>query len=63
MILFKIAGTAWMVVWFLLILKITIEQVNAGAGLMPSLFALQMTWFLVGFLPVAIVNLAWHYIS
>lgn len=63
MILLKCFGIAWMLSWFFLLFKIIVRQVNNGADLFGSIFALIFVWFLIGFLPIAIIKFGWSYIG
>ena len=59
----KVISSAWMVGWFLLLLKITINHVNNGKDPIAAVFALAFAWALIGLAPVAIAKFAWRYIA
>ncbi|KAB8312956.1 hypothetical protein EH228_04575 [Erwinia endophytica] len=63
MIIAKIIGVGWMLVWFWTLLRSCINLTLEGKDPFAALFALALAWFVIGFVPVAIVKFGWRYIG
>ena len=63
LVIAKIIGIVWMLIWFFIILRIFIENVANGSDLFGFLMGSITVWLLIAFLPIVIIKFGWSYIS
>lgn len=62
MLIAKIIGTVWMMLWFLIIFKASVRLINKQGQHLAVFFSAVSMWLLIGFVPLAIVKFAWGFI-
>lgn len=63
MIIAKLIGTSWMLIWFFIIFKSMVKAVNNGLDPFAAIFSLAFVWGIIGFLPIAIIKFGWGFIK
>lgn len=63
MIIAKIIGTVWMLMWFVIVLRSLVSGVVGGKDLFGYLMASILVWIIVAVGPIAIIKFGWSYIG
>lgn len=62
LILAKIIGVLWMLLWFVIVLQAFVRGVIEGKDALGYLLASVSMWLLVAVAPIAIIKFGWNYI-
>lgn len=63
MIIAKVIGTSWMLMWFVIVLRSLVSGVVGGKDPFGYLMASILVWIIVAIGPIAIIKFGWSYIG
>lgn len=62
LILAKVIGVFWMLLWFVIVLQAFMRGVTEGKDVFGYFLASVSMWLLVAVAPIAIIKFGWNYI-
>ena len=62
LILAKVIGVLWMLLWFVIVLQAFMRGVTEGKDVFGYFLASVFMWLLVAVAPIAIIKFGWNYI-